>query len=165
MPPLTVARVNGALVLVDGWHRLGALHQIGRWEAEVNVVDATERETYWLAARANLTHGLPLKPRELRKVFRSYVRARQHRDGDRIKSYREIAEETGGNCGHTTVRNWMFSDFPKIAREMGGKDDVVGNGGDYDVPAGPSFKDTASAALQDALVAFRAVDDPYTGEA
>jgi hypothetical protein len=122
MPPITVAKVEDSYFLVDGWHRLAALEQTdhgGTVEAEV--VDATQREVYWLAAKANLTHGLPLKSKEIRSVFRAYISARKHLDGERTRPYREIAQDIGGLNSHMTIRRWMIKDFPKIAQRMGGE--------------------------------------------
>ncbi|TVM18692.1 hypothetical protein DPQ33_04235 [Oceanidesulfovibrio indonesiensis] len=135
MPPLKVARVvtqetgDGeacppVLLLVDGFHRYAALRQIGAAGVEAVVVDATWTDAQWLAAQANLTHGIPLKSKELRKAFRMYIKARKHREGQKgfIKSYREIAAELGGLRSHVTIRNWMMKDFPKIARAMTDQD-------------------------------------------
>jgi ParB-like chromosome segregation protein Spo0J len=38
MPPIKVARIEGALVVVDGWHRLAALERIGRHEVEAEIM-------------------------------------------------------------------------------------------------------------------------------
>ncbi|TVM36580.1 ParB N-terminal domain-containing protein [Oceanidesulfovibrio marinus] len=131
MPPVKVAKVvqDGAtaphvLVLVDGFHRFAALRQIGATEVEALVVDASWQDAHWLAAQANLAHGIPLKSKELRKAFRMYIKARKHREGQNgfVKSYREIAAELGGLRSHVTIRNWMMKDFPKIAKEMAYQD-------------------------------------------
>lgn len=82
-PPLRIARIDGALYLVDGWHRLEAARVNGESSVGAVVSDMTEAEAQWAAAQANLTHGLPLKPREVREVFRAYVRSKQHRKGTR----------------------------------------------------------------------------------
>jgi len=79
MPPIKVAIINEAPVLIDGWHRVAAMEQLGLRDAEAIVQQATEKEAFWLAAKANLEHGLPLKKSELREVFRAYVKARQHK--------------------------------------------------------------------------------------
>jgi hypothetical protein len=122
LPPLRVARVNkGALKLVDGWHRLEALKSLGVARTAVEVVETTAHGAKWEAARANLQHGVPLKPAEYRNVFRVYVSTRQHITGKgRYKSYRDIAQEIGGTRAYTTIRNWMLKDFPKVAQKMGG---------------------------------------------
>jgi hypothetical protein len=109
MPPVKVADLKGALILTDGWHRVAARESLGEQRVEAIVVPASsEKEVRWLAAQANLEHGLPLKPKQYREVFRAYIKARRHRnENGSFKSYRDIATELGGARGHTTIRNWM----------------------------------------------------------
>lgn len=121
-PPVEIARVSGALVLVDGWHRVEAQELNHKDRVEATIVDVTEQEARWKAAEANLKHGRPLKPRDFRRVFRAYMHAERWRKRlgatyARGKSYREIATEIGG-VEHTTIRNWMRADFPSIARKL-----------------------------------------------
>jgi hypothetical protein len=161
LPPVTVAQVGKALVLVDGWHRVAALERLGRGEVGAVVIPATDREARWLAAHANLTHGLPLKNKEIREVFRAYIRARQHLDGrGGTKSYRVIAQDLGGVKAYTTIRNWMQKDFREIAKRMEGDERFTGDGG----PGGPGpsavFTATAGQHLDNALAAFRGIEDP-----
>jgi hypothetical protein len=115
LPPITLAKINGVLHLVDGFHRLEAM--TGE-EVEAVVIETTAREALWLAASANLKNGLPLKTKELKKVFRSYIRARRHywKSGE-LKSYREIARELGGIRSYATIHSWMRKEFPKIAEQ------------------------------------------------
>ncbi len=121
LPPILVAEVNGTLLLVDGWHRLEALKLLGCETASVVLFKATEEEAQWRAASANLTHGLPLKARELRNVFKAYVKAKQHRRRGRgIKSYREMAADLGNRVSYNTVRNWMRSFYPAIFTQLSG---------------------------------------------
>ena len=97
MPPIRVAVVDGAAVVVDGWHRLAAVELLGGTTIEAVVVEASERDARWMAAQANLQHGRPLKSVEVREAFRFYIRARKHRAGGRLRSYREIAQDLGGS--------------------------------------------------------------------
>ena len=48
-PPILLAGVNGALVLVDGWHRLEAMRALGLWEgvAEVRNADSMAEARLW----------------------------------------------------------------------------------------------------------------------
>lgn len=114
----------GALFLVDGWHRLeaGALdidEDLDGPMALALVADLTESEIRWEAARANMGHGVPLKGREYREVFRAFIKAGKHRDSARqFLSYREMAPIVGK--AHTTLRNWMQKDFPSVFAAMGG---------------------------------------------
>jgi len=163
LPPVAVASVNGALYLTDGWHRLAALQKIGRDTADATVLEAPSlAEAAWLAARANLAHGLPLKPRDRRQVFRVFMRAGRYRRelGRGMKSLREIARELGGTP-HTTVRNWMRKDFPRIARQYGeGDEHESQRGGLRSAALFGSPKDTVMAAAEQALAAFAGVTDP-----
>ena len=62
--PVEVAMVNGATVLVDGWHRIAALKKLGRQSVWAKVEEMSEADALWRAAMANLGHGLNLKPAE-----------------------------------------------------------------------------------------------------
>lgn len=119
LPPIEIAMVDGALRLVDGWHRLKALQLLKRDCVEANITEMSMSEARWAAACANLAHGLPLKPKEVRNVFNAYITARRHyRRNGRLKSYREIAGELNGAVSYRTLNRWMEQDHPKIAREM-----------------------------------------------
>jgi uncharacterized ParB-like nuclease family protein len=157
LPPISVAIVKGIPKLIDGWHRLAALERLGRIQVEAEIVEASERDARWLAAKANLANGLPLKSKELRKVFRAYVHARQHRlPGSGLKSYREIAKELGGVVSYGTIRNWCERDFPRLFREMAGADDLKGSGG-LKPPSPTSPARQAVFNLEQALAASRGV--------
>lgn len=163
-PPIRVAAINAGLILYDGWHRLAAQQALG-WQkvwVEIALVEDL-REIKWLAAQANLTHGKRLNKGEMRTVFRSFIRARKHRKGvGGFKSYREIGKDLCG-IGHTTLRNWMRSDFPKTFNRMGGHSEGGGGawGKDYDDgDAEENLVAIADKQLQEALSAFRAVSSP-----
>jgi ParB-like nuclease domain len=157
-PAVTVALVNGAPVLIDGWHRVEALLAIDRHSVEAVIVEATEQDAMWMAAKANIAHGLPLRKAELRRVFHAYIGSRRHLKPRGVKSYREMAKELPG-VSHNTVRNWMQKDFPKIAERMGGPDADY-PGGLRDVRLKGSFAATAHDSLNAALAASRGVTDP-----
>lgn len=164
MPPVTVARIGQGLVLVDGWHRIAALKSLGCPEVSAVIKEATEAEARWMAAKANTEHGLQLKSSELRAVFRVYVRAGKYRGvgQGKPKSYRQIASELGGQKSYSTIRNWMKKDFRRISKQYGNEEPQRGQGGLPDTHTGNHFVMTARAALDDALTAFRCVDDdPY----
>jgi len=120
-PPILVARVNGAAIVVDGWHRVHAHEDAGRSTIEAIVVDATAHEAQRMAATANTTHGLPLKPREKHRAFNAFMSSGGHIEPKTARwlSYREIAAALGGTSSHNTIANWMRRDFPNIARAMG----------------------------------------------
>ncbi len=121
-PPITVAVVDGAPFLIDGWHRVAAAKGIGRRDIEAIIVDAPPEQHAWLAARENLKNGLPLRRDESRAVFRAYIRAGQHRKSrKRLKSSREIASDLNGIRSHVTILKWIGQDFPKLRHAMRGE--------------------------------------------
>lgn len=154
-PPIKVARVNGALYLVDGWHRMeaGAL-QVSRgdsWSENVLALVAgmSAEQAQWEAARANMGHGVQLKAREYRKVFHAFIRAKRHiKSGGKRMSYREIGKEIGKP--HRTIHQWTREDFPGLARAMGGNhQEAPGGLGD---PVRPSLEEEHREAANCALV-------------
>lgn len=162
-PAITVARIDGAYAVVDGWHRLYAAQQNGQREIEATIVPCNGiEEARWMAAEANLRHGLPLKRKAVREVFRAYVRAKKHRKGRmRMKSYREIAEDLQGLVSHSGVRNWMQKDFPAVYQMMGGGDECPhGVGGLAPAPSGVTLHGHIGDIVADALAAFRGVRSP-----
>jgi hypothetical protein len=116
-PPILLAQKEDRYYLVDGWHRVAAMEWVNLETVDAIIVKVTtDDEIRWLSAQANLTHGLALKTSEIREAFRIYIRAKQYKREDKsYKSYREISQDLAGNVGHTTVRNWMLKDFPKLA--------------------------------------------------
>ncbi|NGM20409.1 ParB N-terminal domain-containing protein [Roseomonas stagni] len=165
LPPVRVAMIEGVPTLVDGWHRVAAHQAIGATSVPAVIVQATAREARWLAAEANLAHGLPLKPREVRDAFRAFIRARKHRTAASARqpsgrlSYRDIAKALGGLVTHQTVSNWMHKDFPDIALEYGGE---VGTPAEAPSPDDPeaAFASAAHDAIRQAVAAARGVHDP-----
>jgi hypothetical protein len=121
LPPIAVMKVKGAPMLTDGWHRLAAARRLGIEELTAIISEGSEDDLRWEAARANLTHGLPLKRKELRPVFQAYVRSGQHRGrGRRVKSARDISTDLFGAVHHGTILRWMEADFPAVYRAMRG---------------------------------------------
>lgn len=161
MPPVKVAMVGGVPVVIDGWHRLAALDTLGILTVDVEVIEATPKEARWLAAKANLAHGLPLKGSELREVFRAYVRAGEHlettKHGKRLKSYRAIGAELGRT--HPTIRAWMQRDFPRIARKYSNEENAKMTGGVREVDPEEEHAETVRNKLNDVLAASRGVKD------
>ncbi len=158
LPPITVAKVGQGLLLVDGWHRLYAMASLGWNAVEVEIIETTERDALWLAASANLNHGLPLKSREYRKAFKAYIRAGQNRlPGGRLKSYRDIATDLGGHKSHGTIRNWMRRDFPRTFERMGGNEEAHGGKGLPEKEEAPTMKEAAEEYLDMAYAAIRSI--------
>jgi len=139
-PPIRVGRVAGKLYLLDGWHRIeaGALQKLeGLDGEEVRTLVATmdKHRAQWEAARANMSHGVQLKPKDRHAVFKAFIQSKQHVKADgTLMSYREMAPFIGKP--HTTVRTWVLRYFPKLAAEMGGTEH--GNP-DAEAPPAPSL--------------------------
>lgn len=157
MAPVKVAVVEGVPLVVDGWHRLAALESIGSPTAPAIVIEGiTRADAEWMAAQANVSHGLPLKPKEVRNVFRAYIRARKHIKGrGKVKTYRLIAEELGTGTSFNTVHRWMVKDFPDIAKRMSGGEDFKGKGGLKEIDSEAHYLGLATKALDQAVAAAR----------
>jgi ParB/RepB/Spo0J family partition protein len=58
-PPIEVMKVDGRMIIIDGWHRVMAASQLGLKTIECVVVDgSTIADAQWSAAAVNQTHGL-----------------------------------------------------------------------------------------------------------
>ncbi len=116
----------------------------------------------WMAAEANLTHGLPLRNAEIRTAFKALIRARRHilRPG-MLLSYRDLAGLLGGLKRHTTIRNWMVADFPAIARRMAVDEPMSGTcEAVRDEEA--TFRNSFMASVNSAQAASGAIRSPHT---
>lgn len=156
-PPVTVANVEGALVLVDGFHRVEAYQNTGASMVLARVVTATPAEARWMAAEANMRHGKPLSRRELRGAFRAFIRAGKHlTPRRRLIPLRQLARDFGA-VAHTTLRNWLIADFPAIARKYAGE----GAGGSRGTaPDQPNMLRVAEEHLAQAGTASAALATP-----
>lgn len=164
--PIQLAQVKGSLLLIDGWHRLTALQQLNRREVLAVITTTDEAGARWMAARANLKHGLPLeKKQEKRNVFNAYMKARQYwKSPKHLKSYAEITADLECAVDRSTVYRWMRKSYPEIAAMMSkGDDDTPSFDGEQ---AGRHDDGPAVARvrqhLQDARAAFRDVYDHRT---
>lgn len=114
-PPVTLASVDGVLLLLDGWHRIAAKQSLGENSTEAVVTQMTYDEARWAAAKANLEHGLPLAASEVVNVFHVFIEAREYRRGYTWLSYREIGTLLGKS--HTTIRYWMEKYYPRLFKK------------------------------------------------
>lgn len=164
LPPLQVAVVDGVPCLVDGYHRAEAMESLGYLEAEASITEATREDAQWMAAAANLTHGLQLKAGEMREVFRVYVRTGRYRGPrGRLKSYRDMGHELGRP--YTTLRNWMQRDFPKVFSQYGGES-CAADGGCHPLPQPtPAATKAVVSHLESARQAFQEATCPDAREA
>jgi hypothetical protein len=159
-PPIIVAKVGGATVLVDGWHRLKAGAADDDYIDAV-VITATEREILWLSAQANDKHGLPLKASERVDAFNAYIRARKHIvPGKGLRSYRDIALDLGGTNSYSTIRRWMMKYHRRIAHQYKAEQYGV-RGGLRDRPQrGDGFTSAALSGLEAARTSYTGIADP-----
>jgi hypothetical protein len=118
--PVIVARIPGCgLTVVDGYHRYRAHEELGIKAIKVKIIDCDFDYACWLAAKANLEHGVPLIRKDHPEVFKRYIRAGMHRNSDgSLQSYRGIQKGLGNIRSHTTLRGWMAKSFPEIYAEM-----------------------------------------------
>jgi hypothetical protein len=115
-PPVKLAEWRGDFYIVDGFHRTAAaltinLHSIPAKITKVNTEDAVA----WLAAEANLTHGLSLNSKGRHEVFSVYMRTKRYltKQG-RPKALREISAELKGTVDKNTVSRWINKDYPRL---------------------------------------------------
>lgn len=111
-PPITLAHIDGSLYLVDGWHRVAAALTNNQYLVCADIFEMTFNEARWYPAKANTEHGLQLKSKELREVFRAFIETDRHLQGQKLMPYREIAKRIGK--GFSTIRNWMKADYPSL---------------------------------------------------
>jgi hypothetical protein len=77
----------------------------------------TETQAIWVAASANVDHGVPLKAREIRGLFGAFIKSGQHKKPrGKLMSYREMGAALGRP--HTTIRNWVEKDFPRLFQRL-----------------------------------------------
>lgn len=132
-PPLIkVARVNGTLYLVDGWHRVeaGALQRVGFDEVMALVAEMGEVDLEWAAASANMHHGKSYDRKERRNVLRAFIKSKRHHKAKGVyMSYREMAAELG--IPRQTLNSWVKADYPRLyaALGSGGVEDPSNMGG------------------------------------
>ena len=162
-PPIKLARVNGSLYLVDGWHRFSAATDNGHYLIWAEVSDMTFDQVRWEAAKANSQHGLPLKTKEYRKVFRAFIESGQHKCGKKVMPYREIASHIGKT--YSTIRNWMRADYPKLyARYQMNANGFSEEAGDYqEAKETPDLYGSAQVALCDIRNIGRTLDPARLG--
>lgn len=158
MPPIRVALVNKMHLLIDGWHRVEAHKFIGKRKIKAIVVEATRSDAKWMAAQANLEHGLPLKSKELQNVFKAYIESKQHMlPGGYYKSYRQIGREIGKT--HHTIISWTRRFYPQLIGKMMSED-----AGSNDFPRTTddlsNYGEEVQQVLDMAYDGFQATSDP-----
>lgn len=120
-PPITLARIDNVLFLIDGFHRHAAARANVNSVIHAVITDMKRDEAKWEGGKKNLQHGLPLKPKDKLPMFKAYIAAGGHRKKKRgaFKTYREMAEDFHGHLAHSTVLKWMKSYYPSIHKAIG----------------------------------------------
>jgi hypothetical protein len=120
-PPITLARIDNVLFLIDGFHRHAAASANGNLVLQAVIKDMKREEAKWEGGKKNLQHGLPLKPKDKLPMFKAYISAGGHRKKKRgaFKTYREMAEDFHGHLAHSTVLKWMKRYYPSIHKAIG----------------------------------------------
>lgn len=111
-PPITLACIEGVLVLVDGWHRFYARQSLREAMVVAFVSTMSYEEALCASALANLANGVSLKPSEVKDAFHTFMQNYGYRIGYSWLSYREIAKKFGVH--YTTIRNWIMKHYPKV---------------------------------------------------
>ncbi len=131
-PPVTVATINGVLTLLCGQHRRAAAMDFDIGLAyPAKFIEVSAAEAHWVAAQDNLANGLQLKPSDRREVVRRFIKAHKYRNAKgEYLSYREILICVNGIVSLGTLHNLVRSEFPRLARAMGGYHEIPrGTGG------------------------------------
>ena len=161
-PPVKIVEIDKALYLVDGWHRVASLKSLSRKDVKAEITEnGTMEEACRQASMANMTNALPLKKGEQRNVFKLYMQARRYRvGGGEVKSLRVIRDELQRMRSHVTLGKWMREDFGKIyERWYAGSRDEEAGGGLRDGRTSMKLEGTVRDALNQAFLAFKAMDD------
>lgn len=145
-PPVTLACIEGVLVLVDGWHRFMARQTLGQQRVVAFVSVMSYEEARQASALANLANGVPLRPSEILDAFHTFMDTYGYREGHKWLSYREIARKFGKH--HTTIRNWMKKHYPRLFKRYQ-QDEAKGTyKADWDgLPGMPGKRPSASDSL------------------
>ena len=126
-PPLTLAKINDVLYLVDGFHRYEALRYLGITfcDATVQSVDSIHAARL-LAIRLNSTHGLKLTREEKRNAVREYVKAGLYLyTEEQQEHYQEKANELEQECGNEYEKQKEEDHCTKSFRQMAQEIEVV----------------------------------------
>src|SRR5262249_53166693 len=113
LPPVDVADVNGALILVDGFHRVRAAEHLN-WQtipATIRPLPSIE-EAEWQGGKINYGHGVSQSRAEHVRLFKKYVRAGHHylpgkphdKDVRHMKSLRAMGKEFA--VSHARILRW-----------------------------------------------------------
>jgi hypothetical protein len=99
LPALEVCKIDGKLVLIDGFHRLAGARQADQGFVRVTIVEECDiGQALWLASAVNQGHGV----RRTNADKRQAVTLALQSDVGQEQSLRTVAEHVG--CSHEWVR-------------------------------------------------------------
>lgn len=70
LPPVVLYKLDGELIMADGFHREAAAERLGRSKVEAEIRQGTRDEALEYAVRANVSHGKALSSEEYREAVR-----------------------------------------------------------------------------------------------
>lgn len=133
MKPVKVARINKALYLIDGFHRLAAHREAGRGALKAIVARMSMAEAQAEALTANTRHGKPLTRADKDRMLKLYVERDMHRNQWGItKPCRTMSADLGGVLSHEAIRLKLkkmgveldeATEFPNGYKPYGGEDE------------------------------------------
>lgn len=163
-PPVKVARLNGACVLLSGAHRLAALRQIGRHTVAALCYEVDHAEAVRIALADNMRPTEKLTPADKRRALLMFVDAGLNRKGrGRLMSSRElVAAALAGNASPQSALTWLAKDRPKVYAQMKQEAQPSDRRNSFDPEAEADRRAFAGAkeALQAARAALRGVRNP-----
>jgi hypothetical protein len=109
-PPPRCVRIAGELFLVDGFHTIAALRDIGATEVTVAVSEGSEADAFLLAAAANATHGVRRTSADTKRAVALALRGLIAK-GEKKISNRRLALIVG--VDEATVRRYL----PEVERD------------------------------------------------
>lgn len=120
MPIPKAAKINDGYLLIDGWHRVTAMRRLDYLQVDVEIVAWSMEDAMAYASTANSAHGLRIKKSEFRKALWLFMKGNRHIKGKHgaIKSLRDIRDELKADVSHTTIRNWLMKDHPKVFKAL-----------------------------------------------
>lgn len=111
LPPILVHR--STMRVIDGMHRLRAAQLNGRDTIDVQFFEGSQEETFLLAVRANVAHGLPLTLADRRAAARRVVQSHPQ------MSDRSIATITGLAAKTVAAIRRSTAEYPQLNARIG----------------------------------------------
>lgn len=112
LPPILVHRAS--MRVIDGAHRLRAAVLRGQEQIQVRFVDGSEAESFVLAVRANIEHGLPLTRADRSAAAGRIIRLYPHWSDRRIAGVVGLSPKTVGS-----IRARSGAEIPSAPMRVG----------------------------------------------